>query len=182
MSSCPDCKTVELVAAVEAAGYATTCPRCEGFFLSREGVKRLVEDESLRAQLLAALPDVPKSLDDKVVYLQCPECGRLMNRTQYARHARVIIDVCRAHGAWFQRGELRAILVFIGDGGLERARRTEEGELRVAESEARAERLKESIDRRLSSAGALARYGPVTRLRREVEAIEALLEIFDLLS
>jgi hypothetical protein len=37
----------------------------------------------------------------------------------------VIIDVCKGHGAWFERGELSRVLTFVEDGGLERARQEE---------------------------------------------------------
>jgi hypothetical protein len=49
-----------------------------------------------------------------------------MARTNFGRVSGVLIDVCRPHGAWFDRGELGAIRRFLRDGGLHqygRARR-----------------------------------------------------------
>jgi hypothetical protein len=43
-----------------------------------------------------------------------------MNRSNFGRVSGVIIDVCRAHGAWCDRGELGAIRRFLRDGGLQR--------------------------------------------------------------
>jgi hypothetical protein len=37
----------------------------------------------------------------------------------------VIIDVCKNHGVWFERDELRGVLQFVGNGGLDRMRATE---------------------------------------------------------
>jgi Zn-finger nucleic acid-binding protein len=46
-----------------------------------------------------------------------------MNRANFGRVSGVIIDVCRPHGAWFDRGELGAIRRFLRSGGLGRYER-----------------------------------------------------------
>ncbi len=46
-----------------------------------------------------------------------------MNRRQFARVSGVIIDVCRPHGAWLDRGELGAIRRFLRAGGARRFQR-----------------------------------------------------------
>jgi hypothetical protein len=55
-----------------------------------------------------------------------------MNRSNFARVSGVVLDVCRAHGAWFDRGELGAIRRFLRSGGLQRydRRRRLDAELR----------------------------------------------------
>jgi len=58
-------------------------------------------------------------------YYPCPQCPKLMNRSNFGHKSGVIIDVCKGHGAWFERGELARVLAFIEDGGLERARQEE---------------------------------------------------------
>ena len=40
-----------------------------------------------------------------------------MIRQQYARGSGVVIDLCRAHGIWFDPQELHQILDWIGRGG-----------------------------------------------------------------
>jgi Zn-finger nucleic acid-binding protein len=42
-----------------------------------------------------------------------------MTPMNFGRRSGVIIDVCRAHGTWFDRGELDAVLDFVGSGGIE---------------------------------------------------------------
>jgi hypothetical protein len=37
----------------------------------------------------------------------------------------IIIDVCKNHGVWFERDELRGVLQFVANGGLDRMRATE---------------------------------------------------------
>jgi hypothetical protein len=46
-----------------------------------------------------------------------------MNRSNFAKVSGVVIDVCRPHGAWFDRGELGAIRAFLRGGGLARYER-----------------------------------------------------------
>jgi Zn-finger nucleic acid-binding protein len=69
---------------------------------------------------------------EHVAYVPCPECGKIMNRVNFARHSGVVVDVCREHGTWFDKDELRGVLEFIRSGGLEEAR---ERELKRLEAE-----------------------------------------------
>ena len=55
-----------------------------------------------------------------------------MNRVNYARRSGVVLDVCKEHGIWFDKDELRRVLAFISEGGLDRARELELEELKEA--------------------------------------------------
>jgi len=52
-----------------------------------------------------------------------------MNRVNFANCSHVVVDVCKQHGTWFDRDELRRIVEFIRAGGLESARAREMAEL-----------------------------------------------------
>ena len=83
-----------------------------------------------------------------------------MNRMNFARHSGVIVDVCKRHGTWFDRDELRQIVEFIRAGGIDAARDQERAELAIEQ-----QRLKER-ERALASmpapaAGAESDYGGV---------------------
>jgi Zn-finger nucleic acid-binding protein len=67
---------------------------------------------------------------EKVCYLHCPVCETLMNRVNFAHYSNVIVDVCKAHGTWFDRDELRRVVEFIRSGGLDDARTRELAELK----------------------------------------------------
>ena len=41
--------------------------------------------------------------------MPCPECGQLMNRKNFANTSGVIVDVCRAHGIWFDDREVERV-------------------------------------------------------------------------
>jgi Zn-finger nucleic acid-binding protein len=60
-----------------------------------------------------------------VRYVPCPQCGQLMNRTNFARCSGVIIDVCKGHGTWFDRDELQRLVEFIRAGGMSTSRARE---------------------------------------------------------
>jgi Zn-finger nucleic acid-binding protein len=75
-----------------------------------------------------------------------------MTRMNFGTRSGIILDVCRAHGTWFDRGELDAVLSFVRDGGLEDQvappgppTKSAEAEalLRVAQAELRAEAVQQ---------------------------------------
>ena len=45
-----------------------------------------------------------------------------MNRVNFAKCSDVIVDVCKGHGTWFDKDELRQIVEFIRGGGMEQSR------------------------------------------------------------
>ena len=53
-----------------------------------------------------------------------------MNRVNFAHYSNVVVDVCKAHGTWFDRDELRRVIEFIRAGGLDEARSRELTELK----------------------------------------------------
>jgi hypothetical protein len=60
-----------------------------------------------------------------------------MNRTVFGKSSGVVVDVCSAHGTWFDARELTASLAFVERGGIELVERRERE--RKAEEERRAE-------------------------------------------
>src|SRR3712207_7332440 len=64
--------------------------------------------------------------------LPCPSCKQLMHRVNFAGQSGVIIDMCKDHGVWFEREELRKIVEFIRAGGM-----TERSEEHTSELQSR---------------------------------------------
>ena len=54
----------------------------------------------------------------------------MMNRMNFGRRSGTVVDVCRGHGTFLDRGELNQVVRFIHEGGLDRARLAEIEELR----------------------------------------------------
>lgn len=89
------------------------CPRCEGVWAGRKVLEEILQDLALFEEVRAAYPKAAVSHDPAVTYLRCPRCQDLMNRRLFAPGARVIVDVCRGHGTWFDAAELRAVVDFV---------------------------------------------------------------------
>jgi Zn-finger nucleic acid-binding protein len=105
------------------------CGACHGVFLDHDAVERVVTDrQQARADaILAAVPRAELHLTPPGgrMYVKCPVCATVMNRRQFKSGAGVVIDVCKAHGVFFDPGELPAILDFVMNGGLEEAEKKE---------------------------------------------------------
>jgi Zn-finger nucleic acid-binding protein len=84
----------------------------------------------LGAASVITLPGRPV---EQIRYVPCPECSKLMHRVNFANCSGVIVDVCKAHGTWFDKGEMTHIIEFIQSGGLELSKAKRQAELEAAE-------------------------------------------------
>ncbi len=125
---CPRC-TCSLEAVSVGGMPLEQCPRCGGLWVGAETFDRICSDRESQAAAIDLNPPAPAQPEQQVVYLKCPQCSQLMSRKNFAQRSGVIIDICRPHGIWFDRSELRRIIEFIRAGGLDRARRCEIEEL-----------------------------------------------------
>jgi len=111
------------------------CQGCGGLWLERAVFEQLGASRERQGAVLGALPAPvapPVAGLQPVRYRPCPACHQFMNRLNYARRSGVVLDVCKAHGLWFDQDELRRVLAFIAEGGLEHARQLELEELKEA--------------------------------------------------
>lgn len=123
------------------------CPRCAGIWADNASLEAICADRDEQARVLGAAQMPPVSLtgtvEKNIRYVPCPVCRKLMNRVNFARCSQVVVDVCKSHGTWFDRDELRRIVEFIRAGGLQVAR---EKEVRALE-ERRRQLLAEKVAR-----------------------------------
>lgn len=139
---CPRCKS-DTKAIVLGKTALRECPRCEGIWADTAALQHIVADREQQAAVLGvALPmPAPKSVPlEKIRYLPCPVCRKLMHRVNFAKCSNVIVDVCKAHGTWFDKDEMRRIIEFIRAGGFEQARANEMAELERQRREVEAAR------------------------------------------
>jgi Zn-finger nucleic acid-binding protein len=100
------------------------CPQCEGIWADPDTLQQICTEREKQAAVLG-MPTPspgPAAMQNNIRYLPCPVCHQLMNRVNFAHCSHVIVDVCKAHGTWFDKDELRQTVEFIRAGGLERAR------------------------------------------------------------
>jgi Zn-finger nucleic acid-binding protein len=108
------------------------CPRCSGVWLDAEVFRRLCAEEERRAVFLGAelqAMKTPAVAASTVRYVPCPDCTRLMNRVNFGKRSGIIVDGCSQHGTWFDADELRRVVEWVRDGGLDRARTHERRQL-----------------------------------------------------
>jgi Zn-finger nucleic acid-binding protein len=124
------------------------CPNCNGCWLDTAGVDRLVRERrqvSTQAVLGMGGPSRPGHLPINPpgrMYVKCPECETIMNRTNFAKRSGILIDTCRGHGTWFDADELPRIVEFVMNGGIDAAN---EAEMRQIKEAARRDRNKARV-------------------------------------
>jgi Zn-finger nucleic acid-binding protein len=144
---CPRCRID--MSSISLGGTAMReCEKCEGLWVGFAAFEKICADREQNTPVLGdAIPvRAPNESSvaefPKAVYVPCPQCGELMNRVNFARCSGVIVDVCRGHGTWFDRDELRKIVQFIRAGGLGRSREKEKRELQHELDQLRSERVR----------------------------------------
>ncbi|MDR3685201.1 MAG: zf-TFIIB domain-containing protein, partial [Geothrix sp.] len=137
---CPACRK-PLAATRVGDLEVRECRACGGLWLDRAAFEQLGASRERQGAVLGALPAPgapPVASLEAVQYRPCPACRQRMNRVNYARRSGVVLDVCKEHGIWFDRDELRRVLAFISEGGLDRSRELELEELKEAQRAAQA--------------------------------------------
>jgi Zn-finger nucleic acid-binding protein len=131
---CPRCK-VDMSSITIGGEPMRECDRCDGLWLEVATFERICANREEQSAVLGgasaapASPLHPNSISEQVRYIPCPQCSQLMNRINFARCSGVIVDVCKGHGTWFDRDELREIVEFIRAGGLDLSRQKEKQQL-----------------------------------------------------
>lgn len=154
---CPRCRD-RMTPVVVGELSVNDCGRCDGVWVDPPTFERLCSQRehatlevlaSGRGPRGAAAP--ARSRPERIRYRRCPDCGKFMNRVNFARASGIVLDVCREHGTFFDPGELKRLVDFIGEGGLVKARQ--------AEMEALEERRRE-IERLEATRSAQSARGP----------------------
>lgn len=146
--TCPRCQDQPMEARLVADVLLDECQRCHGVFVDVDALERVLsERRQVRADaILGALGTLadgkapPQAQAQQgPLYIRCPVCQNVMNRRSFAQGSKVIVDVCRAHGTWFDVDEMPKVIEFTMKGGLEKAERQ-----RFEEERERHERDKEA--------------------------------------
>ena len=130
---CPRC-VVKMRRRVVGDHQPLECPICCGLFVDATDLDTMISDQEKNvgaSEGLAGEQPVKAELDrQKVVYVKCPVCDKIMNRLNYGRLSGVIIDYCRDHGYWLDAGELEKIAKWVATGGLVKKRQQEIDDLK----------------------------------------------------
>jgi Zn-finger nucleic acid-binding protein len=137
---CPRCET-NLHVYPMGKNSLNGCTQCGGLWVSKSVFQAICTRQEEQEAVLGFEPEhqqTPVAQEQKTqrTYIPCPECGKLMNRKNFSGSG-IVLDWCRDHGSWFDRGELQRIVQFIRDGGLKKARERELLELKDQEERLR---------------------------------------------
>lgn len=122
---CPRCHT-PLDAVALGSAKIRECPKCEGLWVDTETFNEICADRDRQSAVINVLPATPATVPlsfhlDEAYYIPCPVCGKLMNRVNFAHGSGIILEICKMHGVWFDRDQLRSVVEFIRAGGLDRS-------------------------------------------------------------
>src|SRR5205814_3194949 len=139
---CPRCR-VEMSRVMLGTSAISECGQCNGIWLDSKTFDQICNDREQQATAFGAMfgPSQHVQGEPAARYVPCPVCNQIMNRINFAHRSGVVVDVCRPHGIWFDRDELRKIVEFIRAGGLDRARDEEKQQLDDARRELEATRI-----------------------------------------
>lgn len=152
---CPSCQTPMLSGTLRDIPLHE-CDKCFGLWLGTAAFEQVCRNAEQQAAALGSAQAASGTVAmEPVRYRRCPECNDMMNRVNFAHCSGVIVDVCRAHGTWFDTNELQRIVEFIRGGGLDRAREKEKREL--AEERQRLQAARVGMDSMPAASGGSAR-------------------------
>ena len=140
---CPRC-SLDMSSVMIGDAPVRECNRCEGLWLDTIVFQLICADREHQSIVLGdalATAEHHTSIahDEQVRYVPCPHCRQLMNRINFANCSGVVVDVCKQHGTWFDRDELRQIVEFIRGGGMESSRERDRHELELQTEKLRTE-------------------------------------------
>lgn len=131
------------------------CQSCDGVWMDASEFERMCADREMQTAVLHRFQQRNTPPAAAVRYRPCLRCAKMMNRVNFGRLSGTVVDVCRGHGTFMDRGELHQIVAFIQAGGLQRARQRQieelkEEEQRLLDAERRASRESAALDGRHS--------------------------------
>ena len=114
---CPRCK-VHMRRRTVGEHEPLECPMCCGLFVEADDFEQIVHAQEERHDVdYTRGPERSALPSKKVIYIPCPFCGEIMNRTNYGGRSGVIIDYCHSHGYWLDPGELEGVARWLATGG-----------------------------------------------------------------
>jgi Zn-finger nucleic acid-binding protein len=176
---CPRC-AIDMKSVTIGNAPVRECDRCEGLWLDAHVFQLICADREHQSVILGDAFEAehkPRvALETQVRYIPCPHCRQLMNRINFAKCSDVIVDVCKGHGTWFDKDELRQIVEFIRGGGMDETRRRLQHEIDFQREKAHAEHLRgegRNLTLRISS---VSGYGADDELLGDLSSAGGLLK------
>lgn len=104
---CPRCKA-DLIRQALGPNQVERCASCHGVWIAAAEFNQLLADldrlEAVRQHEL-----LHREPEQAVSYVACPRCSEIMDRMNFGRSSGIMVDTCKKHGIWLDRGELRRV-------------------------------------------------------------------------
>jgi Zn-finger nucleic acid-binding protein len=143
-AKCPGCRNT--MQEIEIGSTALLeCQGCGGMWLDAATFEHVCADREAQGAVLHQWPSSAPVAVAAVRYRPCLACGKMMNRLNFGRLSGTVVDVCKGHGTFLDRGELHQIVRFIQGGGLDRARQRQIEDLKDEEQRLRAAQLAQGL-------------------------------------
>jgi Zn-finger nucleic acid-binding protein len=105
---CPRCRA-DLRRQALGPNQVERCHGCHGVWIAAAEFNELMNDLDRReAVRVRELPH--REPDEPITYLACPRCSETMARRNFGRTSGIMVDTCKKHGIWLDRGELRRVV------------------------------------------------------------------------
>ena len=142
---CPACKGTMREVTIGDTGLLE-CERCHGTWVDAKTFEHICASSEAQAAVLHQWSSGNRPVaSGEVRYRKCVACATIMNRVNFGRLSGTVVDVCRGHGTFLDAGELHAIVRFIQQGGLDRARERQLQDLKEQEERLRAMQTQRSM-------------------------------------
>jgi len=122
---CPHCRirlqTIRLTP--DGAFVIERCNNCFGLFFDPQELQAFLEISVAQAYEVNFTEITNINRERAVVqgrrvrYVNCPECGKFMNRVNFGYRSGVVMDQCKQHGVWLDNGELIHLMEWKKAGG-----------------------------------------------------------------
>jgi len=121
---CPHCRIPlkSICPTPDSAFVIERCETCFGLFFDPGEVQAFLDASVAKTfevnfREIADINRARASKERPVRYIQCPECGKFMNRVNFGYRSGVVMDQCRQHGVWMDNGELIHLMEWKKAGG-----------------------------------------------------------------
>jgi Zn-finger nucleic acid-binding protein len=116
---CPRCQC-DLRKQAVGPNQVERCPTCHGVWIAAAAFNELIGDlDRLEAVRVRELPH--REAEESISYRACPCCDEIMARRNFGRTSGILVDTCKKHGIWLDRGELRRVAEHLAQRALEAA-------------------------------------------------------------
>lgn len=126
---CPRCEE-DLVAETIGENTIERCLACRGVWVAAREFNELLVDLD-RQESIRDREELHYNKNADVAFLKCPKCSKTMVRSDFDRRSGILVDACRKHGIWLDRGELRSIVGYLAKRMVEMAKDRDEGVIRT---------------------------------------------------